>query len=76
MRKLHPWSFVLLGVLLVVGCGEQSDEQVIPEECPGGPCETPRECEKACEGVCQDRDFGSFDCIEEQCICECFYGCP
>jgi hypothetical protein len=72
MKWSLAFFFVLLCGLFGVACDSEESELAL---CPGGPCEVPAECMQACEGVCQG-SVGSFDCVEEECICECFFGCP
>lgn len=71
MKRFTPWVFVLVSVLSL-GCSEDDPELTV---CEGGPCERQEDCEAECEGVCGSPDFLSFQCIEDACQCECFFGC-
>lgn len=70
MKNALSWMFVV-GCLFWAGCGE--DPNLV--NCEGGECDTQQQCVTECEDVCGDPDYGSYDCIEGRCICQCFFGC-
>ena len=72
MRNFTLGVVVSLFGLCVVGCNNADPDLTL---CEGGACEKQEQCEIECEGVCGSPDFLSFDCVEDACQCECFFGC-
>ncbi|MGB5812769.1 MAG: hypothetical protein WBG86_19700 [Polyangiales bacterium] len=71
MRTLLAWIFAMLVGIASLGCNDTADL----EDCVAGACETQEDCVMQCENVCGDPDFGNFNCVENTCICQCFFGC-
>lgn len=71
MRTLLAWIFVMTVGMSSLGCGETPNLQ----DCEGAACDVQEDCVMQCEDICEDPDFGSFDCVENICVCQCFFGC-
>lgn len=71
MKRTGRWMFLILCSISWSGCSEDPN----PVTCEGGACERQEQCLPECEDVCGDPDFGSYECVEERCLCECFFGC-
>ena len=72
MKSATMWMLVGWVVAAIAGgCSDDPNLSI----CEGGACERQEQCAIECEDVCGDPDFGSFECVEERCQCQCFFGC-
>jgi len=53
------------------GCDDDPDLTL----CEGGACDRQEQCEIECEDVCGDPDFLTYECVDGNCECQCFFGC-